>query len=367
MFILQRIENSLLEYMIYKKTKKLIFRPARFFLDSKVFWDSVLNAALIYKKIKSFYEVKIAPNLPIIGVKYKYKKRASGIWRAYVKGNYANASRAFEGFVTQYSGDQSFYNHYTILCFDQYIELNDSYNQSNKTDKIISRVIKATEKYDWSLTVVIYLLIKARNFEKAENIIYKKLNQELACKRISWKSLTICLDMLEVTDYELNKFGKKISNDAIVSKTLGLMVSNLMSSKRYSRRFLVALESAISVAHNLSLSDEIDKLAKDYEKNKAVMSEAQRDVKERDIVMKKRDLQRRRNDVQELLNIRRNEELSKLQDLVNIAIKAVGERDGYDLVLYDGIAYTRDSIDITPTVLNYLASEADKRKNLNKP
>jgi outer membrane protein len=45
----------------------------------------------------------------------------------------------------------------------------------------------------------------------------------------------------------------------------------------------------------------------------------------------------------------------------------VGERDGYDLVLYDGIAYTRDSIDITPTVLNYLASEADKRKNLNKP
>lgn len=115
------------------------------------------------------------------------------------------------------------------------------------------------------------------------------------------------------------------------------------------------------------LSDEIDKLARDYEKNKTVMSEAQRELKERDIVMKKRDLQRRRNDVQELLNIRRNEELSKLQDLVNVAIKAVGERDGYDLILYDGIAYTRDTIDITPTVLNYLASEADKRKNINKP
>lgn len=115
------------------------------------------------------------------------------------------------------------------------------------------------------------------------------------------------------------------------------------------------------------MNDEIEKLAREYEKNKSVMSEAQREAKERDIVMKKRDLQRRRNDVQELLNIRRNEELSKLQDLVNVAIKTVGEREGYDLVLYDGIAYTRDSIDITPTVLNYLASEADKRKNLNKP
>lgn len=115
------------------------------------------------------------------------------------------------------------------------------------------------------------------------------------------------------------------------------------------------------------LNDEIDKLAKEYEKNKAVMSESQREARERDIVMKKRDLQRRRNDVQELLNIRRNEELSKLQDLVNMAIKAVGEREGFDLILYDGIAYTRDSIDITPIVLNYLANEADKRKNINKP
>jgi outer membrane protein len=115
------------------------------------------------------------------------------------------------------------------------------------------------------------------------------------------------------------------------------------------------------------LNDEIEKLAKDYEKNKSVMSEAQRETKERDIVMKKRDLQRRRNDVQELLNIRRNEELSKLQDLVNVAIKTVGEKEGYDLVLYDGIAYTRETIDITSTVLNYLAGEGDKRKNLNKP
>lgn len=115
------------------------------------------------------------------------------------------------------------------------------------------------------------------------------------------------------------------------------------------------------------MNDEIEKLAKDYEKNKSVMTEAQREAKERDIIMKKRDLQRRRNDVQELLNIRRNEELSKLQDLVNVAIRTVGEKEGYDLVLYDGIAYTRDSIDITAQVLNHLSSEADRRKNLNKP
>jgi outer membrane protein len=115
------------------------------------------------------------------------------------------------------------------------------------------------------------------------------------------------------------------------------------------------------------MNDEIEKIAKDYDKNKSVMTEAQRETKERDIVMKKRDLQRRKNDVQELLNIRRNEELSKLQDLVNVAIKTVGEKEGFDLILYDGIAYTRDTIDITAQVLNYLASDGDKRKNLNKP
>lgn len=115
------------------------------------------------------------------------------------------------------------------------------------------------------------------------------------------------------------------------------------------------------------MNDDIEKIAKEYDKNKSVMTEAQREAKERDIVMKKRDLQRRRNDIQELLNIRRNEELSKLQDLVNVAIKVVGEKEGYDLILYDGIAYTRETIDITSHVLNHLAGEADKRKNINKP
>lgn len=112
-----------------------------------------------------------------------------------------------------------------------------------------------------------------------------------------------------------------------------------------------------------SLAKELESEQKNYEKNKSVMSESQRTTKERQLTLMTREIQRRRNDVQELINLRRNEELAKLQNLVNSAIKEIGEKRGFDLILYEGIAYTNSRIDITQEVLKYLSTVSDKEKN----
>jgi outer membrane protein len=93
------------------------------------------------------------------------------------------------------------------------------------------------------------------------------------------------------------------------------------------------------------------------------MSEAQKVTKEREIGMLTREIQRRRNDVQELLNLRRNEELAKLQSIVNDAIKAIGVKQGFDLILYEGIAYTNNRIDVTVDVLKHLETVSDKQRS----
>lgn len=111
------------------------------------------------------------------------------------------------------------------------------------------------------------------------------------------------------------------------------------------------------------LASKLDKQQNDYQKNKAVMSEAQKATKEREIGMLTREIQRRRNDVQELLNLRRNEELAGMQMLVNEAIKTIGKKQGYDLILYEGIAYTNDRIDVTKDVLEQLKSQSDKQRS----
>ncbi|GAB6070224.1 OmpH family outer membrane protein [Thiomicrorhabdus hydrogeniphila] len=112
-----------------------------------------------------------------------------------------------------------------------------------------------------------------------------------------------------------------------------------------------------------SLAGNLEKKQADYQKNKAVMSDAQKVSKEREISMLTREIQRRRNDVQELLNLRRNEELAKLQKIVNDSIKEIGQKQGFDLILYEGIAYTNKRIDITNDVLTHLKAVSKKQRS----
>ena len=112
-----------------------------------------------------------------------------------------------------------------------------------------------------------------------------------------------------------------------------------------------------------SLAGKLEKQQAAYQKNKAAMSDAQKISKEREISMLTREIQRRRNDVQELLNLRRNEELAKLQNVVNEAIKAIGKKEGFDLILYEGIAYTNERIDITNDVLKHLKTISTKQRS----
>ncbi|WP_319379717.1 OmpH family outer membrane protein [Thiomicrorhabdus sp.] len=121
-------------------------------------------------------------------------------------------------------------------------------------------------------------------------------------------------------------------------------------------------EFAPQQAELKKLGSSLERLQSDYQKNKSVMSDAQKISKEREIALMTREIQRRRNDVQELLNLRRNEELAKLQKLVNESIKKIGSQQGFDLILYEGIAYTNKRIDVTEDVLKHLAELSKKQR-----
>ncbi|KUJ72098.1 OmpH family outer membrane protein [Thiomicrospira sp. WB1] len=115
------------------------------------------------------------------------------------------------------------------------------------------------------------------------------------------------------------------------------------------------------------MAQQLEKKKQAFDKNQAVMSDAQKAASEREMTMLSRDIQRKRSDIQELVNIRRNEELSKIQETVNDAIKRIGKESAYDLILYEGIAYTSERLDITQDVLNYLKkAHESKRSSFNQ-
>ncbi|ROR32223.1 OmpH family outer membrane protein [Inmirania thermothiophila] len=86
----------------------------------------------------------------------------------------------------------------------------------------------------------------------------------------------------------------------------------------------------------------------------AIMSEAERGRLEQEIRSRQRELKREGDEFREDLNIRRNEELAKLQRLVAETIRRLAAEGGYDLVLTDGVLYASERVDLTARVIEAL-------------
>lgn len=87
------------------------------------------------------------------------------------------------------------------------------------------------------------------------------------------------------------------------------------------------------------------------------MSEAQLRKLELDIRGRKREIKRAQEDFREDLNIRRNDELRKLQKRTYDAIVELAKNEHYDMVLGDVVIYASPAVDITDKVLKALSDE----------
>ena len=107
----------------------------------------------------------------------------------------------------------------------------------------------------------------------------------------------------------------------------------------------------------LKLRKELRDLEDRLQREGVTMSESQLNRLEADIRNRKREISRTQDDYREDLNIRRNDELRKLQKRVYEAIVELAKKEKYDMVIGDGVIYASDSVDITDKVLNKLRQE----------
>jgi outer membrane protein len=96
------------------------------------------------------------------------------------------------------------------------------------------------------------------------------------------------------------------------------------------------------------------------QKDAATMSEDQRSKAEKELRDGYRDLQRKQAEVNDDLNARRNEELSRLQRTLIEEVRTYAKAQNFDLVIADGVIYANQSVDITPAILSQLQSSSAK-------
>jgi outer membrane protein len=116
-------------------------------------------------------------------------------------------------------------------------------------------------------------------------------------------------------------------------------------------------------AQQKTLQEKADKLQKEA----AVMSEADRLRNEREVRDLELNVNRRFKELQEDLNLRRNEEVGKMQRQLLQEVQTYARANGYQLVLSDGVLFAAEGIDITPQVVAAIKAKAPAAPATPKP
>jgi outer membrane protein len=97
-------------------------------------------------------------------------------------------------------------------------------------------------------------------------------------------------------------------------------------------------------------------LQTELERDNVTMTEAARRDKERRLADISRDFQRKQREVREDLNMRRNEELAKVQERATRIINQIAEQEKFDLILQEAV-FASGRIDITEKVIKALSAQ----------
>jgi outer membrane protein len=113
--------------------------------------------------------------------------------------------------------------------------------------------------------------------------------------------------------------------------------------------------------HIVNAKNELKKLKEKFQKDSSIMSETKIRNKSREIRDKNRNLKRQQEEFSEDFNIRRSEELDKVQKVIIKVIQNIAKRESYDFILSEGVVWASKQVDITDKVLNKLGRKSKKK------
>jgi outer membrane protein len=95
-----------------------------------------------------------------------------------------------------------------------------------------------------------------------------------------------------------------------------------------------------------------------FDREAPTLTQERREQMERELLAGQRELIRKRRQFEEELQARRMEGLREIDRSVTRVIRDLAEREGYDLILSEGVLYASQRMDITDQVIRELQGKA---------
>lgn len=106
----------------------------------------------------------------------------------------------------------------------------------------------------------------------------------------------------------------------------------------------------------IALEKEVETLKVKLGRDDSIMGEAEKRKLNKDIVAKQRTAKRDRQEFNEDVGVRRDEELDKLRRRISEAIGALAKDGKFDLLLTEGVIFASPQVDVTKQVQEKLAA-----------
>lgn len=128
-----------------------------------------------------------------------------------------------------------------------------------------------------------------------------------------------------------------------------------------------ALDQEFRPRNEALLADEarLDRMRQDLTETRDADAESRFDM-EREIRNLQRSIDRRREDLSEELRFRTNTEKKALEETIEVAVRQVAERSGFDLILTSPVAYAAPSINVTDQILDWLEMDFHNQSTRNR-
>jgi outer membrane protein len=146
-------------------------------------------------------------------------------------------------------------------------------------------------------------------------------------------------------------------------------VPRLLEEAPQAKTAMQALQDEFAPRQRAIVAQQKDLKAKEekLQRDGAVMAENERRNAEKDLRDGQREAARKQNEYVEDLNLRRNEELGKLQRSLLQEVQGYARTANYDIVVGDGVLYVNESMDITAQVLSALQQRFKTSGGVTKP
>jgi outer membrane protein len=102
-----------------------------------------------------------------------------------------------------------------------------------------------------------------------------------------------------------------------------------------------------------NLAAQLKSASEKFEREAPTLAEGQRTTRQRQLIDQDREDQRKQREVQEDLNLRKNEELQGVLERANRVIRQIAESEKYDLIVQEAV-YINPKHDITDKVIGGL-------------